>query len=399
MKRPVEIAKGVYSVGCRDWDLRDFHGYSIYEGTSYNAFLILGEKNVLIDTVKAKFADQLLSNISTIIDPKEIDIVISNHTEMDHTGSLLRVMHRIGEEKPVYCSKMGKKNIKSHFHRDLNFQIVGTGDELKTGDRTFSFIETKMLHWPDSMFTYLKEDAILFSSDAFGQHYSGDEVYDYEIGDAIMPHTIKYYANILLHFSPRVQALLKDVAAMNLKIDMICPDHGIFWKDKIPQVLDAYDKWSKQEPVERAVVIYDTMWESTAKMGRAIARGIESENVKVKMMNTRRWHRSDIITEVMDSGAVIVGSPTLNNNIFPVISDVMTYIKGLKPQNKIAAAFGSYGWSGEAVKYLNKEFEAMKMEIVDDGIRVQYVPEEKDLDRCFDLGVKIAKILKGKCQK
>ncbi len=397
MKRPVEIAKGVYSVGCRDWDLRDFHGYSIYEGTSYNAFLVLGEKNVLIDTVKAKFADQLLSNISSIIDPKKIDIVISNHTEMDHTGALIRVMHRIGEDKPIYCSKMGAKNIKSHFHRDLNFQVVGTGDELKLGDRTFSFIETKMLHWPDSMFTYLKDDAILFSSDAFGQHYSGDEVFDNEIGDAIMPHARKYYANILLHFSPKVQALLKDVAAMNLKIDMICPDHGIFWKDNISEILAAYDKWSKQEPTRSAVVIFDTMWESTAKMARAVARGLEAENIKVKMMNTRRWHRSDIISEVMEAGAIAVGSPTLNNCIFPVIADVMTYIKGLKPQNKIAAAFGSYGWSGEAVKILNKEFETMKMDIIDDGIRVQYVPEEKDLKACFDLGVKMAKAIKEKC--
>jgi len=399
MKRPVEIAKGVYSVGCRDWDLRDFHGYSIYEGTSYNAFLILGEKNVLIDTVKAKFGDDLLSNISTIIDPKKIDIVISNHTEMDHTGSLLKVMHRIGKKKPVYCSKMGKKNITSHFHRNLNFQVVGTGDELKIGNRTFSFIETKMLHWPDSMFTYLKEEAILFSSDAFGQHYSGDEVFDSEIGDAIMPHAQKYYANILLHFSPKVQALLKDIAGMDLKIKMICPDHGIFWKDHIPKIIGAYDKWSRQEPEKKVVVIFDTMWESTAKMARAVAKGVESEDVKVKMMNTRRWHRSDIINEIIDAGAIAVGSPTLNNGIFPVISDVMTYIKGLKPRNKIAAAFGSFGWSGEAVKILNKEFEVMKMEIIDEGIRVQYVPEEKDLNACFDLGVKIAKALKEKCSE
>ena len=394
MYKPFEIANGIYSVGVRDWDIRDFHGYSTYEGTTYNAFLVLGEKNILIDTVKEKFCDELLDNISRIIDPKEIDIVISNHTEMDHSGGIPKVLHRIGKDKPVYCSKMGAKNLKSHFNRDFNFQVVSSGDELKIGDRTFSFLETRMLHWPDSMFTYLVEDGILFSSDAFGQHYAGDKFFDDEIGDEIIPHARKYYANILLHFSPRVQALLKDVAAMDLKINMICPDHGILWRSNPGKIIQAYDQWSKQEPTGKVVVIFDSMWESTSKMARAITNGIESEELSVRLMNTRKWHRSDIMTEIVDAGAIVVGSPTLNNSIFPVIADVMTYVKGLRPQNKIAAAFGSYGWSGEAVKILNKDFSEMKLDIVDDGVKVQYVPDENDLSRCFDLGVKVAKTLK-----
>jgi flavorubredoxin len=245
MYKPLEISDGIYSVGCRDWDIRDFHGYSTYEGTTYNAFLILGEKNVLIDTVKERFTDELLSNISRIIDPKDIDIVISNHAEMDHSGGIPKVMHKIGMDKPIYCSKMGAKNLRSHFNRDFNFQVVGSGDELKVGNKTFSFLETRMLHWPDSMFTYLVEDGILFSSDAFGQHYAGDKFFDDEMGDEIMPHARKYYANILLHFSPRVQALLKDVGKMNLTINMICPDHGIIWRDNPSKILEAYDQWSK----------------------------------------------------------------------------------------------------------------------------------------------------------
>ncbi len=396
MYKPIEIADGVFSVGCRDWDIRDFHGYSTYEGTTYNAFLVLGEKNVLIDTVKEHFGDELLANISRIIDPKLIDIVISNHTEMDHSGSIPKLMQKIGEDKPIYCSKMGAKNLEAHFNRKFNFQVVGTGDSLKIGSRTFSFLDTKMLHWPDSMFTYLAEEAILFSSDAFGQHYAGDMFFDDEIGDEIMPHARKYYANILLHFSPRVQALLKDVAKLNLKIDMICPDHGILWRDNPGKIIEAYDTWSRQEPTRKVVVIFDSMWESTAKMARAITSGIESEDVNVRLMNTRKWHRSDIMTEIVDAGAIAVGSPTLNNSIFPVIADVMTYIKGLRPQNKIAAAFGSYGWSGEAVKILNKDFEEMKLTIIDPGVKVQYVPDEADLERCFELGVKLAKTLKEK---
>jgi len=396
MYKPFEIADGIYSVGCRDWDIRDFHGYSTYEGTTYNAFLVLGKKNVLIDTVKAGFGDELLANISRIIDPKLIDIVISNHSEMDHSGAIPKVMHKIGKDKPIYCSKMGAKNLKNHFNREFNFQVVGSGDTLETGDRTFSFLDTKMLHWPDSMFTYLPEEAILFSSDAFGQHYAGDMFFDDEIGDEIMPHARKYYANILLHFSPRVQTLLKDVARMNLKIDMICPDHGIIWRDNPSKIIEAYDMWSRQEPGNKVVIIFDSMWESTTKMARAITSGIESEEVNVRLMNTRKWHRSDILTEVLEAGAIAVGSPTLNNSIFPVIADVMTYLKGLRPQNKIAAAFGSYGWSGEAVKILNKEFEEMKMEIIDPGVKVQYVPDEADLEKCFELGVKLAKALKEK---
>ena len=396
MFKPITLADGIYSVGCRDWDIRDFHGYYINEGTSYNAFLVTGEKNILIDTVKSNFADELLDNISRIIDPKEIDAVISNHTEMDHSGALTRIMHKIGEDKPLYCSKMGAKNLKSHFKHDYNFQAMGSGDTLTIGNRTFSFLETRMLHWPDSMFTYMPDEKILFSSDAFGQHYAGDKFFDDEIGDEIMPHARKYYANILLPFSPRVQALLADVAKMNLDIRMICPDHGIIWRKDPSKIITAYDQWSRQEPAKKAVVIFDSMWESTTKMARTVTSGIESENIGVRLMNTRKWHRSDIMTAVMDAGAVAVGSPTLNNGIFPVIADVMTYVKGLRPQNKLAAAFGSYGWSGEAVKILNKECEDMKWEIVDDGVKVLYVPGASDLERCFDLGARLAGKLKEK---
>ena len=397
MYKPIEIADKIYSVGCRDWDMRDFHGYSTYEGTTYNSFLVLGKKNILIDTVKEKFGKELLSNISRIIDPGKIDCLISNHSEMDHSGAIPQIMNKIGVDKPIYCSKMGAKNIKANLNEDFNFHVIKHGENITIGDRTFSFLETKMLHWPDSMFTYLADEGILFSSDAFGQHFAGDIFFDDEIGDEVIPHARKYYANILLHFSPRVQSLLKDVAKMDLKLNMICPDHGIIWRDNPSKIIELYDKWSKQEPQKKVVVIFDSMWESTTKMAKQITSGIESEDVHVRLMNTRKWHRSDIMTEIIEAGAMVVGSPTLNNNIFPVIADVMTYIKGLKPQNKIAAAFGSFGWSGEAVKILNKDFAEMKLDIIDEGIRVQYVPDEDDLNRCFDLGVKVAKALKEKC--
>ena len=389
MYKPIEIAKGIYNVGCRDWDIRDFHGYSTYQGTTYNAFLIVDEKIILVDTVKKEFSKELLDNISKIIDPEKIDIVISNHTEMDHSGALPAVMHRIGEEKPVYCSKMGKRNLGSHFTGKLNLVSVDNGQELSIGERTLTFMETKMLHWPDSMFTYVKEDGILFSSDAFGQHYAGDAMFDDEIGEQIMEHAAKYFANILLNYAPRVDQLLTKVAESGLEINMICPDHGIIWRKNPGTIIDAYVRWSKQECAPKALIVFDTMWKSTAAMAREIARGVESQGIRVRVMNTRKCHRSDIMTEMLDAKALVVGSPTLNNGIFPVVADVLTYIKGLRPKNRMAVAFGSFGWSGEAVKILNKEFEAMDLEIVDPGLAVKYVPDPEDLVRCFDLGVTI----------
>ncbi|RLC29991.1 MAG: FprA family A-type flavoprotein, partial [Deltaproteobacteria bacterium] len=202
--QPLEIAKGIYSVGVTDWNIRDFHGYSTYAGTTYNAFLIVDEKIVLIDTVKKEFSEQLLGNISKIVDPEKIDIVVSNHSEMDHSGSLPRIMHKIGEDKPIYCSKMGFKNLSSHFTQKWNYHPVENKEDLSIGKKTLTFLETRMLHWPDSMFTYVREDKILFSSDAFGQHYAGAETFDDQLGDEVMLHARKYFANILMLYGVKI---------------------------------------------------------------------------------------------------------------------------------------------------------------------------------------------------
>ena len=393
---PIEISDGVYAVGVTDWNIRDFHGYSTDIGTTYNAFLIVDEKIALIDTVKEGFADQLLENISRIVDPKKIDFVISNHTEMDHSGGLARVMHRIGEDKPIYCSKMGSKNLPKHFSPKWNYQAVATGEELSLGKRTLTFLETRMIHWPDSMFTYLNENQILFSSDGFGQHYAGPEKFDDQIDDpTIMYHAKKYFANILLLYSTHIQKLLDKVLDLDLKFKMICPDHGVIWRKDPAKIVDAYVRWCRQEPQKKAVVVYDTMWHSTEKMAHAIVSGISREGVPAKPMCLKKTHRSEIMTDVFDAKAVVVGSPTLNNQLYPSLADFLTYMKGLKPLNKIGAAFGSYGWSGEAVKMINQELEAMKFEIVDPGLRIQYVPDKDSLESCYELGRKIGKAVAG----
>ena len=393
--KPVEIAKGIYDVGVIDWTIRDFHGYSTHMGTSYNAFLVVGEKIALIDTVKKSFADQLLRNIKRIVDPSKIDVVISNHTEMDHTGSLPYIMEKVGKEKPIYCSSMGKKNLSRHFSEDFNFQVIKEGEDLSLGGKTLSFIETRMLHWPDSMFTYLKEDKILFSSDAFGQHYAGHEQFDDVVGEKIMFHAKKYFANILLLYAPLILKLIDRVIEMGLDIDMICPDHGVLWRNP-STIIDAYARWSRQEDLtDKAVVIYDTMWHSTEKMALAIADGLHEEGIDVRPMKLREYDRSDIMTEVCDAKAVVMGSPTLNNGIFPTVADFLTYMKGLKPQNKIAAAFGSFGWSGESVKILEKELADMKFNLITPGLKHQYVPDEAALEKCVAFGRQIAAAIKA----
>jgi flavorubredoxin len=394
--KPVEISDKIYDVGVIDWNIRDFHGYSTELGTSYNAFLVFDEKIVLIDSVKKDFADELLQNISKIVDPGKIDIVISNHTEMDHSGSLPRIMHRIGEDKPIYCSSMGMKNLSRHFPQKLNYKPIKNGETLSIGKRSFTFLETKMLHWPDSMFTYLNEDKILFASDAFGQHYAGCEEFDDEADEhLIMLHAKKYFANILLLYSPLILNLVEKVLEMGLEFKMICPDHGILWRKNPNKIIEAYVKWSKQIPDKKAVVIYDTMWHSTQLMAEAIADGIHSQGVSVKPMKLREFHRSDIMTEVLESKAVVVGSPTLNNGLFPTLADFLTYMKGLRPKNKIGAAFGSYGWSGEAVGLVQKHLEEMQFEIIESGMKHQYVPDSNSLEACREMGRKIGQAVIG----
>ncbi len=390
--KPIEIAKGIYDVGVNDWNIEDFHGYSTPLGTSYNAFLILDEKVALIDTVKKKFSDQLMDNISRIIDPRRIDIMISNHAEMDHSGSLARIMHRIGEDKPLYCSKMGAKNLAKHFPQKWNYHAVKEGEELSLGKRTLTFMETRMLHWPDNMFTYLKEDKILFSSDAFGQHYAGFEKYNDVVGDSILVHAQKYYANILMLYAPHTLKLLDRIAELGLEFNMICPDHGVIWRKDPAKIVNAYVEWSRQTAKRKAVVAYDTMWHSTEKMADAVAAGLNSQGIAVRPMYLRKWHRSDIMTEVLDAKAVVVGSPTLNNGLFPTVSDFLTYMKGLKPLNKIGAAFGSYGWSGEAPKQIIKELEAMKFDIVD-PVKVQYIPDSGVLEASYELGCVVGRAI------
>lgn len=388
--RTTELTKGIYWVGAIDWDIRDFHGYSTDRGTTYNAYLVIDDKVTLFDTVKHSHLDELLGRIRAIIDPEKIDYLVVNHVEMDHSGSLPAMMEIIKPEKLI-CSPAGHKAIVDHFHReDWPFTVVKSGDEISIGHRTIQFLETKMLHWPDSMFSYLKEDGILISSDAFGEHYASSERFDDEapLGD-VMNEAAKYYANILYLYSPLVGKLLKTVSDMHLDIKMIAPDHGVIWRSHIDTILKAYDRWSRHQADRKALVIYDTMWHSTEKMAEAVALGLEETGVPYAMINLKQHHRSDVMTQILGARAVVLGSSTMNNGLLPRMAGFLSYMRGLKPTGKFGAAFGSFGWSGEAVNLLTTALQEMKIDVIEQGLRLKYVPTAAQLEECREMGKRI----------
>ncbi len=391
-----EIKKDIFWVGAVDWTVRDFHGYSTYRGTTYNSYLMLDDKKVLFDTVKKNMKGELIHRIRSVIDPGEIDYIVVNHVEMDHSGSLPEIIELVQPEK-VICSQMGKKALLDHFHReDWPYHVAGPGESVSVGNRTITFLETRMLHWPDSMFSYIPEEKLLISSDAFGEHLASTERFDDEIDQSVLMHeAAKYYANILTLYSPLVKKLLKKVGEMGIEIDMIAPDHGIIWRKDPGKILDAYSRWCVHEGTNKALVIYDTMWHSTEMMAKAVADGIESQGVSVKLLDLRVNHRSDVMTEVLDAKAVALGCPTLNNGLLPRMAGFLMYMRGLRPTNKFGVAFGSYGWSGEAVKLMNKAMEEMKFDMIDPGLRVKYVPDHSHLKECIELGRKLGKAVKN----
>jgi flavorubredoxin len=356
----------------------------------------MDEKITLFDTVKKPFCQDLIHCIYKLIEPSKIDYLVINHVEPDHSGSIPEMVETIKPEK-IFCSERGKKALLDHYHReDWPYEVVKSGQELSLGKKTVTFLETRMLHWPDSMFSYIKEDALLISSDAFGQHWATSERFNDEVDTSeLMRHAAKYYANILLPYSGLITKLIGDVQKLNLAIDMIAPDHGLIWRKDPLQIVGAYADWAQQTPKQKAILVYDTMWHSTETMAKAIADGLIENGIQVKMLDLATNHRSDVITELLDSKAVVLGSPTLNNGMLPKMADMICYMKGLRPQKKIGAAFGSYGWSGESVKLMTQALQDMKIKTISDGISIQFVPDHSSLKECVDLGRELAKAIKN----
>jgi flavorubredoxin len=390
---PLELAPKVYWVGAIDWTIRDFHGYLTEDGSTYNAYLIVDDHITLIDTVKKEFVPEMLARVAEIMDPGKIDYIISNHVEMDHSGGLPQVIERVKPEK-VFCSPRGKDGLSRHFKQDWPFVEVKTGSELALGRYNLAFLETPMLHWPDSMMTYLKEEQILFSSDGFGAHLASSQHFDDGLPTFPLDYARqlkKYYANILMPFGGLITQLFAKIAQLGLTFKIIAPDHGLIYRKNIDWVLGLYQKWAAGAPARKGLVIYDTMWQSTALLARAFTEGLTDAGVEAQLHHLRCTHPSDIITEVLDAGLLLFGSPTLNNQMFPTVALFLNYLKGLAPKNKAAAAFGSFGWSGQAVDLITKELEAMKLKVAHEGFKVKYIPDPEELAAARALGEKLAR--------
>jgi flavorubredoxin len=391
--RAVEIADRVFWVGAIDWAQRNFHGYLTSRGTTYNAFLVLAERPTLIDTVKAQFGEEMMARIASVVDPAKIEIIVSNHAEMDHSGFLPEAIARIRPAK-VVASSQGRDALERHFHLGLPIEAVKTGDSIDIGGATLRFVEARMLHWPDSMLTHLVEGGVLFSNDAFGMHLATSERFADEIdGDVVNAEAKKYYANILTPLSSVVKGFLEKLPGFGLDVRTIAPDHGPIWREDPGWIVGRYAEWAAQKPSRKAVVVYDSMWGSTAKMARAIGEGLAAGGASASLMPLDAAHRSDVATELLGAGALLVGSPTMNNQIFPTIADAMTYLEGLKPRNLVGASFGSYGWSGEAVAHLDERLQRMKIDLVAPGLKVKYVPTGEELESCRNLGLAVAEKL------
>jgi flavorubredoxin len=372
-------------VGYVDWDVRDFHGYSTDRGATYNAYLIRDEQTALIDAVKAPFADELLKHIAALTDPSKINLVVSNHAEPDHAGGLTRVMKELSGATLVCDQKCAAALAQHHDTSRWKMRIVATGDAISLGRRTLHFIETPMVHWPESMFTYVPEERLLFSMDAFGQHYATSQHFDDEVSlPTVMEEAKTYYANIIMPFARQVIGVLKKTA--ELEIDMIAPAHGLIWRSHAREILEAYERWAEFQVRPKVLVIYDTMWDSTGQMARAIHEGASLPGVEAQLIHVRHSNLTRIATEVLDAAAIAIGSSTLNQGLMPMAAAVLTYLKGLRPLGKVGLAFGSYGWGKGGPEGVDECLRAMKWEVLRGPLKAQYRPTQQVLDECRQAG-------------
>ncbi len=377
----VRVTDGVYWVGVNDWNLRHFHGHeiSVHRGSTYNSYLIMDEKKVLVDTVWAPFADRLIENVREITDFGAIDYVIANHAEPDHSSALPQIME-LAPQATVVVSKKGEESIRKYYQKDWKFQVVGTGERINIGQNELLFIEAAMLHWPDSMFTYLTGKNVLMPNDAFGQHYASSGLFNDEVDmTEVYQEAVKYYANILTPFSRLVTRKIEEFVSLNLPVEIIAPSHGIIWRKDPLQIVHKYLEWASGKAADRAVIAYSTMWGATEKMAGAIARGLGEAGVPYTLHNTAIADKNDILTEIFLSKGLLLGSSTINNVILATLAPLIEDIKGLKFQNKVGAAFGSYGWSGESVKLLEGNLQQSGFKILQSGIKHKYMPTESEI--------------------
>jgi len=407
----IEILPGIYSVGVVDWNVRNFHGhtYTTQRGSTYNAYLIIDEKIALVDTVYGPFAQELIENIKQVIPPEKIDYVVANHVETDHSGALPALMQLCPKAKVLGTAKC-KEGLYKHYWncqpQDVgghppeycggwDFQVVKTGDKLKLGRRTLTFLEAPMIHWPDSMFTYCPQDCLLMPNDAFGQHYATSERFDDQVDQcSLMDEAEKYYANILWPLGPVILKKIEEVQRLNIPIKMIAPSHGVIWRTEPAKIINSYISWAKGQTHKKVIIAYETMWGATEKMAKKITEGITAAGVEVKLYNVAESDRTEIITRMLTAQGFLFGSSTHDNDMLPNIAAFLEIVKGLKPKGRQVGFFGSYGWAGGAVKEMQEALKDSGVELSVPGVAVKYVPDKAELEACFEFGSQFAKLLR-----
>ena len=395
MLKAVEIKPDVFWVGGIDWNERNFHGYTTERGSTYNAYLILDEQITLIDTCKRPFVGELIERIGTIVDPAKIDYIVSNHVEMDHSGGLPALAAIAPDATIVTGEPKGVRGLAAHYGDGLNLMGVKTGDTLNIGKRTLTFIQTPMVHWPDSMVTYDEYDKILFSNDSFGQHYASSKRFDDEVGlPEVLVQAQKYYANIVMPYGKNVEAALKALAAYHF--DMIAPAHGIIWCTHVPEILDCYRQWSSGEPEEYALVVYDSMWHTTEAMAVEITEAFMEMGIPARLLDLKVNHISDIMAEVLCARYIAVGSPTLNKTMMPTVSAFLCYMRGLAPAGRVGIPFGSYGWAPMGPNEVYQQLESCKFTLPEAPFTHQWVEDEEGLTRLHDEVIQFVSLFHAK---
>jgi flavorubredoxin len=392
----IKILPGIYSVGIVDWGVRNFHGhtYTTQRGSSYNAYLIIDEKITLIDTVFGPFAQELINNIKEVIPLEKIDYIIANHVETDHSGALPMVMPLCPKAK-ILGTAQCREGLQKHYYKNWDFQTVKTNDQLQLGKRTLTFIEAPMIHWPDSMFTYCPQDALLMPNDAFGQHFANSQQFDDQVDQCVlMDEAEKYYANILWPLGSVILKKIQEIQKLNIPIKIIAPSHGIIWRSDPVRIINAYLSWAKGETKNKVVVVYETMWQATEKMARKIVEGIASTGTEVKLYDIAQSDRTEVITQMLTAQGFLFGSSTHDNDMLPNIAAFLEIVKGLKPKGRKVGFFGSYGWAGGATKEMQEMLKDSGLEQNIPGISFKYVPDASELAGCFAFGLQFARGLK-----
>lgn len=386
----VEIKKGIYWVGVKDWNLREFHGYTTSRGSTYNAYLIVDEKITLIDGVKAPFTDLFMQRVSSIVDPEKIDVVVCNHVEMDHSGALPAIMEK-AKNATLYCPAAGERGLSMHYDtKNWKIQTVKTGDTLNIGKHTLTFVQMPMVHWPDSMLTYVADEKLLFPNDGFGQHYASDSLFDDDRLDIILDEAKKYYGNIVWPYGAQVQKVLETAATLD--IEMIAPSHGVIWRKHIPEIIEKYKLWSSYGNVaDKAVVVYDSMWGSTEQMAREVAAAWGEKGLRVTLCSLKYSNVSDAINDIVEAKYVALGSPTLNSGILPTMGAFLTYLKGLAPKNKIGFCFGSYGWKKDAQNEMQDILSKLGWNLPEPVVTLNWRPTAEGLKQLHEAALNVIK--------